>query len=429
MAIDRRQGSDFGLSVDCISKEALKVVKVLQKAGHQSYIVGGGVRDLLLGRKPKDFDIATSAHPEKIRRLFKRCRLVGKRFRLAHVFDNRQMLEVATFRAGNSDKEQKNLSVQKWCLVSDNKYGTLEEDLVRRDFTINAMYYDPFSDALICHPDAISDLENKCLRMIGDPLRRYREDPVRMLRAVRLAAKLDLNLEHETEEQIIPNRLLLENIPHARLFEESKKSFCCGASCDFFQKLEQFQLFALLFPQTADTMKNHPKAKAFKHFLKLLFSATDARVALSEPVMPAFIIAGLWWLAIYIRMEKQSANRKNLVKIREKKIDEVAMIQRSRIAIPRYILHIIYDIYNLQPYFTSCYKKDIDYLIQTRRFRAAYGFFCLLSKAELADLNDCKWWEEFQQADKKQRNAMIENRTKKHSEHNHSKQEKRGSQC
>ena len=429
MAIDRRRGSDFGLSVDYISKEALKVVKILQTAGHQSYIVGGGVRDLLLGRKPKDFDIATSAHPEEIRRLFKRCRLVGKRFRLAHVFNNRQILEVATFRASHSDKEQKNFSVKKWYLVSDNKYGTLEEDLVRRDFTINAMYYDPFSDELICHPDAISDLENKCLRVIGNPLRRYREDPVRMLRAVRLAAKLDLNIEHEAEAQIIPNCILLENIPHARLFEESKKSFCCGASLKLFQKLEQFQLFALLFPQTASAMKNHPKTEAFKHFLELLFDATDTRVSSSKPVMPAFTIAGLWWLPIYLRMEKQSDNKKNLARIRKKKIDEVAMIQRSRIAMPRYILNIIYDIYNLQPYFTSCNKRDISHLIHTRRFRTAYDFFYLLSKAELADMNDCKWWEEFQQADKKQRNAMIENRTKKRPKHRTPKRVKQSAQC
>lgn len=424
MTIDYRQGRDFGLSVDCISKEALEIIKVLQKAGYRSYIVGGGVRDLLLDRQPKDFDIATSARPEKIRRLFKRCRLVGKRFRLAHVICNKQMLEVATFRAGHSESAQKNLSVKKWCVVSDNKYGTLEEDLVRRDFTINAMYYDPFSDELICHPDAISDLENQCLRVIGNPLQRYREDPVRMLRGLRLAAKLGLNLEHETEAQIIPSRMLLLNVPGARLFEESKKSFCCGASLKFFQKLEQFRLFELLFPQTSRAMKNHPEVEPFKHFLKLLFSTADTRIALSEPVIPAFTIAGLWWLPIYLKMEKQSANRVNLARIRKNRIDEVAMIQRSSIAIPKYVLNAIYDIYNLLPYFAKRNKKDINYLIQARRFRAAYDFHCLLAESKLADISDCKWWTEFQQTDKAQRDAMITKRAKKHPQHKPFKQVK-----
>ena len=429
MSIDCRRGCDFGLSVDCISKEALKVLKTLQRAGYSSYIVGGGVRDLLLGRQPKDFDIATAAHPEKIRRLFRQCRLIGKRFRLAHVFYNRHIFEVATFRASHSDKERKNLSVQKWCVAEDNKYGTLDEDLMRRDFTINAMYYDPFSDELICHPQAISDLEHKCLRAIGNPSQRYQEDPVRILRGLRLATKLDLNLETETEAQIIPNCALLLNIPHARLFEECKKLFCCGASLRLFQKLKYFGLFELLFPQTADAMKDHPKADDFKHFLELLFSATDTRIALSEPVTPAFIIAGLWWLPIHIKVGKQSAQRTNLIKFREKKIGEVAMIQRSRIAIPRYILNTIYDIYNLQPYFCSRNKKEINRLIDARRFRAAYDFLYLLSEAKLADINVCKWWGKFQQLDEKQRNLMIEDRVQKYNKYKYFRRTKQSMQC
>ncbi len=429
MIIDRRQGCDFGLSADCISKEALKVVKILQKAGYSSYIVGGGVRDLLLGRKPKDFDIATAAHPEKIRRLFKQCRLIGKRFRLAHVFYNKHIFEVATFRASHSDKERENLSVQKWCVAEDNKYGTLEEDLMRRDFTINAMYYDPFSDELICHPQAIFDLEYRCLRSIGNPSQRYQEDPVRILRGLRLATKLDLILETETEARIIPNRALLLNIPHARLFEECKKLFCCGASLRLFQRLEHFGLFELLFPQTADAMKHHPKADDFKHFLELLFSATDTRIALSEPVTPAFIIAGLWWLPIYIRVRKQSGRRESLAKIREKKISEVAMIQRSRISIPRYILNTIYDIYNLQPYFSSRNKKEINKLIDSRRFRAAYDFLYLLSEAKLANMNVCKWWEKFQQLDKEQRDLMIADKVKNYNKYKYSKRTKQSTQC
>ena len=427
--MDHRRGCDFGLSSDCISQEALKVLKVLQKAGYSSYIVGGGVRDLLLGRQPKDFDIATAAHPEKIRRLFRHCRLIGKRFRLAHVIYNKHIFEVATYRANHLNKARDNLSIKKWCVTEDNKYGTLEEDLVRRDFTINAMYYDPFSDELICHPKAISDLENKCFRAIGNPLQRYREDPVRILRGLRLAAKLDLSIETETEAQIIPSHMLLLNIPHARLFEECKKLFFCGSLLKLFQRLEHFGLFELLFPQTTDAMKNHPKSEAFRHFLELLFAATDTRIALSEPVTPAFIFAGLWWLPVYIRVGKRSGKRYSLAKIREKEVGKVAMIQRSRIAIPRYILNIIYDIYNLQPYFGSRNKKEINRLINAQRFRAAYDFLGLLSKAELADISNYQWWEKFQQLNKKQRDLMIADKTKKHYKYKYQKHAKQSMQC
>ena len=415
MAIEYRKGRDFGLSVDCISKQALEVIKVLQKSGYRSYIVGGGVRDLLLNKKPNDFDIVTAAHPGKIRRLFKRCRLVGKRFRLAHVFHGGHTLEVATFRASRSNNEKNKLAVKKWCVIADNRYGTLEEDLVRRDFTINAMYYDPFGDELICHPAALSDINNKCLRIIGDPRQRYSEDPVRILRGLRLATKLDLKLEQEAEKQIIPSRMLLLNVPPARLFEECRKLFCCGALFQIFQKLKQFQLFKLLFPQTSDIMKTHPKAQDFDYFLQLLFNNTDTRIALSAPITPAFIIAGLWWLPIYSRVEEKPSKRISHAGLWVKKINEVATIQRSRIAIPRYILSLVYEIYRLQPYFTSYRRRDINYLIREKRFRMAYDFFYLLSAAKLSNIDDCRWWEKFQQADGGQRNSMIKHRIKKHS--------------
>ena len=429
MTIDRRRGSDFGLSVDCISKGALNTVQTLQEAGYSSYIVGGGVRDLLLKKKPKDFDIATAAHPEEIRHLFRRCRLIGKRFRLAHVRHKKHLFEVATYRANYLHSTHKNLSAKKRYTAADNKYGTLEEDLIRRDFTINAMYYDPFGDELLCHPDAIGDLENKCLRSIGNPQQRYREDPVRILRALRLSTKLDLNLDPETKAQIIPNYRLLLNVPKARLFEECKKSFFCGASFKLFQKLEDYGPLELMFPQTTKAMRNHPKAEAFRHFLKLLFNATDKRIAVSDHVMPAFTIAGLWWLPIYIRVMKHSTKISNLADLRKKKIDEVAKIQRSHITIPRPILDTIHDIYSLQPYFRSREKKEIEHLINARHFRAAYDFFYLLSKAKLIDGGDYRWWEKFQQLNNKKRNLMIIERIKKHHKLKHPKLEKQSVQC
>ena len=421
MTIDRRRGSDFGLSVDCISNGALRTVKILQEAGYSSYIVGGGVRDLLLNKQPKDFDIATEAHPEEICSLFRQGRLIGKRFRLVHVKHNGHLFEVATFRANYSHKIRKNLSIKKWCIAADNKYGTLEEDLIRRDFTINAMYYDPFGDELICHPDAVSDLENKCLRSIGSPKQRYSEDPVRILRALRLATKLNLNLDPETEAQIIPNYKLLLNVPNARLFEECKKSFFCGASLKLFQRLEHFGLFELMFPQTIDAMNNHPKSKTFRHFLKLLFGDTDKRVASSEHLTPAFTIAGLWWLPIYIGVEKHSSKRSSLSNIRKNKINEVAMKQRSRISIPKHILDTVHNIYSLQPYFRSRKKREIEQLIDARYFRAAYDFFHLLSKAKLIDGDDYRWWEKFQQLNNKKRGLMITERTKKRHKLKHPK--------
>ena len=429
MTVEHKKGHNFGLSVNSISQEALHVIKVLQESGYQSYIVGGGVRDLLLNKQPKDFDIATAAHPDKIRRLFKRCRLVGKRFRLAHVFHNGHMLEVATFRAGRSDKERKNLSVKKWCVIADNKYGTLEEDLMRRDFTINAMYYDPFADELICHPRALSDIKHKCLRVIGDPVHRYSEDPVRMLRGLRLAAKLGLKLERKAEAQIIPNRSLLLNIPPARMFEEFKKLFGCGASLQVFEELKRFRLFEVLFPQTADIMKTHPKTEAFGHFLKLLLRDTDTRIAASKPVTPAFTIAGLWWLPIYHSVGQRRGKRSNIAILRRRKINEIFKIQCSRIAIPRYLLRIIHEVYRLQPYLSSHSKRDINHLIQAKYFRASYDFFCLLSRAQLANVDDCKWWEKFQQVDQKQQDLMIADRTKRYSRGKTSRRPKVSEKC
>ena len=414
MSIEYRKGRDFGLSVECISKPAYEVIKTLQKSGYQSYIVGGGVRDLLLNKQPKDFDIATAAHPGKIRRLFKRCRLVGKRFRLAHVFHKGQLLEVATFRAEKSDNEHKNISVKNWCTVADNRYGTLEEDVTRRDFTINAMYYDPCNDKLICHPHAISDIENKYLRIIGDPLQRYREDPVRILRGLRLANKLNLTLEQDTAKQIIPNRRLLLNIPSARLFDECKKLFCCGASLSVFEAMKQFQLLELLFPQTFDAIKTHPEATAFECFLSLLFSDTDKRIALAEPVTPAFTIAGLWWLPTLIKVGKKPHERLHHIRRWERKIDEITLNQNSHISIPKYMLRFIFDIYKLQPHFTRDREKNINNLIGARRFRAAYDFFGLLAKAGLADIDTYRWWKTFQQVNQKQRDLMISDRVSKH---------------
>lgn len=429
MIIDRRRGSDFGLSVDCISKGALNILKTLQKAGYSSYIVGGGVRDLLLNKKPKDFDIATAAHPEEIRPLFKRCTLIGKRFRLAHVKHKRHLFEVATFRANYLHNAQKSLPAKKRYIAADNKYGTLEEDLIRRDFTINAMYYDPFGDELLCHPDAVGDLENKCLRSIGNPRQRYNEDPVRILRALRLSTKLDLNLDHETEAQIIPNYKLLLNVPRARLFEECKKSFFCGASFKLFQRLEDYGIIELMFPQTTEAMRDHAEVKTFRYFLKLLFNATDKRIAVSDSVIPAFTIAGLWWLPIYIKAMNHPTKIPNPTDFRRKEIDEVARAQRLHITIPRHILNTIHDIYGLQPYFRSREKEEIENLINARHFRTAYDFYCLLSRAELIDGDDYKWWKKFQQLKNKKRGLMITARTQKNHKSKHLKLKKQSVQC
>src|SRR5690606_15483638 len=267
----------------------------LRDAGYEACLVGGAVRDLLLGLHPKDFDVATNATPEEVRQLFRNCRLIGRRFRLAHVVFGREIIEVATFRA-NSDDGSGDREVEGGMLVRDNVYGTIEEDAVRRDFTANALYYAIEDFSVRDYVGGFEDVNNRVLRLIGDPETRYREDPVRMLRAVRLAAKLGFTIEPATAGPIPALAMLLREAAPARLFEECLKLFLYGHAVASFERLERYGLLEALFPDTAKALASN-RSGALRRMLVAGLRNTDARVAADEPVSPAFLFAVLLWPA------------------------------------------------------------------------------------------------------------------------------------
>lgn len=406
-----KSGSELGLSMAQFPKAVLSTVECLQKEGYQSYVVGGSLRDILFGKKPKDFDIVTSARPEEIRSIFRHCRIIGRRFRLAHVYQYGQRLEVATFRAEQQVTNHQSFSARHQRTVRDNIYGSLEQDIIRRDFSINAIYYDPFADQLVCLQETLPDIKDGYLRIIGDPALRYREDPVRILRALRFVAKLDLQISPETEQQIIPHCVLLQDVAPARLFDECSKLFSSGVSLKIYQLLKQYRLLEVLFPQTAEALKRGATATAFNLFLCKLFENTDKRIAISAPITPAFVLAGLWWSVTQYKIERLGRKRSYSSKLTQV-LDEIVLVQRQRIAVPARLLGIIYQIFMLQPYFISYRRKEICKLLEHRRFRAAYDFFCLLSQAELADPTICQWWGQLQQTAGKRRTEMIQDKVK-----------------
>jgi len=278
-----------------ISSNALKVLYRLHKAGYRACLVGGGVRDIILDLHPKDFDIATDASPEQVKALFRNCRLIGRRFRLAHILFGRDIIEVATFRGHHGqDSENKANSASDGRILRDNVFGTIEEDAIRRDFTINALYYDIADFSVLDFCIGMEDLYNRLLRMIGDPETRYREDPVRMLRAVRLAVKLGLSIEKETEKPLNKLSVLLKDIPTARLWEESHKLLLTGFSRETYNKLEQYNLLAPILPQMCDALKlsNNPK---FPDFIQAALINTDNRAQQNKPLNPAFLYACFLW--------------------------------------------------------------------------------------------------------------------------------------
>ncbi|MCW8825902.1 MAG: polynucleotide adenylyltransferase PcnB, partial [Gammaproteobacteria bacterium] len=283
-----------------ISRNALKVLYKLNESGYAAYLVGGGVRDLLLERRPKDFDIATDATPEQVKRLFRNSRLIGRRFRLAHVFFGRDIIEVATFRGPNVEDAK---TSDQGMILRDNVYGTLEEDAWRRDFSVNALYYNIDDFSVVDYTGGMPDIKAKKLRIIGKPEQRFREDPVRMLRAVRFAAKLDFRIEKRCEKSIDKLGGLLEDISSARLFDESTKLFLSGHGVESFFELRHYDLFYTLYPEIDERLDSHPE---FEKFIEVAMRNSDLRIAKNRPVTPAFLIAVLLWPEVKIRVEEHA---------------------------------------------------------------------------------------------------------------------------
>lgn len=390
-----------------ISNNALKVLYQLNDAGYQAFLVGGSVRDIMLGLSPKDFDVATDATPEQIKKLFRNCRLVGRRFRLAHILFGRETIEVATFRG---DHQTQNSSVgstnHQGLLVRDNVYGNLEQDAFRRDFTINALYYSVSDFSLLDHVNGLADLANKQLRLIGDPEQRYREDPVRILRAIRLSCKLGLAIETQTAKPIIELANMLTHVSPARLWDESQKLFCCGHTVAVWQALQDYQVLQHLLPQTY-AMLQQDNSKNFAAFIHRSLHSTDHRIAKDLPISPAFLFAVLLWQPMLTNAEQLMANGLPGYEAKQAAASQVFQQQCQLIAIPRRFSSIVREIWNLQPRLEARRRRSIDGLLQLKRFRAAYDFLCLRAEEDPQLKQAAQWWTDYQQASAKVREDML----------------------
>lgn len=380
-----------------ISDNALKVVNRLNGQGHEAYLVGGCVRDLYLDLNPKDFDVVTSATPEEVRRLFRNSRLIGRRFKLVHVLFGREMIEVATFRASHeiqhsSDKSRHSESGR---ILRDNVYGSIEDDAIRRDFTVNALYYDARDFSVIDFCNGVDDIDNRTLRLIGDPVTRYHEDPVRMLRAIRFAAKLDFDIAPEAEQPIRELGHLLKDIPPARLFDEVLKLLQSGQGVDTFYLLREYGLFKTLFPASDQCLDDgDPVAEAL--ILQSLRS-TDKRIAKHRPVTPAFLFAALLWAPM--RQQAKAFQKQGIPPIPA--LQQAAMTvldnQVAHTAIPKRFSIMVREIWEFQGRLERRQPRAIESLLEHPRFRAAYDFLILREQAGEALQGVGQWWTAIQE--------------------------------
>ncbi|MEJ8568447.1 polynucleotide adenylyltransferase PcnB [Elongatibacter sediminis] len=365
--------AEHGIPLKELCPHATEVVRELQQAGYQAYIVGGGVRDLLLGKAPKDFDVATDATPEEVHDIFPRCRLIGRRFRLAHVRKRGNLIEVATFR-GPHDGEEGNGSAN-GRILRDNVFGTVEEDAIRRDFTINAMFLDPVSGEIRDYVGGYQDLCERRLRLIGDPETRYREDPVRLLRAARFAAKLGVEPDAESEEPIRRLAVLLEDVPPARLFEEVCKLFLTGHAMRSMESLQRFGLSSTLFPVLPESDK--PGGVIIGPLLKAALENTDQRIAEEKPVTPAFLLAALFWLPVKAGTERRMAAGESEHEAILNAAEEVFYAQSRRTSVPKRFTAVAKQIWAIQPRFAKTSGKRWTRIFREPKFRAAYDFLLL----------------------------------------------------
>jgi poly(A) polymerase len=407
------------VSRNLISPSALKVLYRLNKSGYDAYLVGGGVRDIILGLAPKDFDIATNATPEQIKALFRNCRLIGRRFRLAHIVFGREIIEVATFRGHHDSAPQKQQDCQKTSkqsedgmLLRDNIYGSIEEDAERRDFTINALYYSTADFKVYDFANGFADVEAKKIRLIGDPETRYREDPVRMLRAVRFATKLDMEISEETRRPIKELAPLLENIPAARMFEEFLKLFLSGKALQNFNLLREYELFRYFFP-IVDQALNQNDDLYLLPFIQKALKNTDDRINQEKRVTPAFLFAALLWYPLQrqinqLGLETQLTPQDAFFNA----LGEIMSEQQRSIAIPKRFQAVMKDIWILQEKLDKRVGKHAYKALEHPKFRAGYDFLLLRSEIESTPENTqlselAKWWTDFQENNPDTQQLMI----------------------
>ncbi len=391
-----------------ISHNALKVLYRLSSQGYDAFLVGGCIRDLLVGIQPKDYDVATNATPEEVRGLFRNSRIIGRRFKLVHVQFGREIIEVATFRAphdtGDHGKDRSQHS-DNGRILRDNVYGTIDEDAARRDFTINALYYTADTFSIHDHAGGIRDIQDKVVRLMGDPVRRYHEDPVRMLRAVRFAAKLGFTIEPGTSAPIAEYGHLLKDIPAARMFDEVLKLLQSGRGEQTFHMLRQYGLFGHLFPATEHHVATNEQA------MDLIVQAlrnTDQRIAEDRPVTPAFLFAAMLWHPM-LRLTQEIMNQGvPPVPAMQQAASTVLDNQSAHTTIPKRFAIPVREIWEMQRRLERPHKRRVNSLMEHPRFRAAYDFL-LLREHSGEDLGNIgHWWTELQAADENSRSGMMQ---------------------
>ena len=392
-ALDAAVQAHIPIDTSQISDGALEVIARLHAAGFQAYLVGGGVRDLLLGLHPKDFDVATDAHPQDVRRLFENSRIIGRRFRIVHVYFSAGRVEVATFRsAGRADLNRQGR------IISDNTYGSVEEDAFRRDFSVNALFYDPDAGQVLDLVNGRQDIEARLLRVIGNPELRFREDPVRMLRAVRLATKLDFAIERRAKGAIPRLCHLLSEVPSARLFDEMIKLFHGGFALQTFHSLREHGLFRHMFPLTEKVFRQG-RSDTFSNLVKCALQNTDDRIHAGKSVNPAFLYAVFLWPPMRALSRQLEADGLSIKVAHEAAAKDTILSQLQYTSIPRRFAYTMHDIWDLQHRFYHRRGKRVFRLYQHPRFRAAYDFLCLRASAGEPVDELCEWWTVFQDVD------------------------------
>ena len=393
------RGSEHGVHIENVSDAAMRTCQGLQQAGFKAYVVGGGVRDLMLGLKPKDFDVATDATPDQVRALFRRSRIIGRRFQIVHVMFGRETIEVSTFRAIQDAAE----TDEHGRVLRDNVWGTQAEDAARRDFTINALYYDPVADTILDYHNGVRDLEHKTLRMIGDPTSRFREDPVRMLRVARFTAKLGFKVEPKTRTPIRELADLVHNVPAARLFDEMLKLLLSGHAMACLQELRREGLHHGLLPML-DLILEQPDDE---RFITAALAATDARVRDDKSTSPGFLFASLLWQPVRMRWQAGVARGEHSIPALSAAIDSVLDEQAARIAIQRRFIADMREIWMTQARFERRTGRSPHTLVAHPRFRAAYDFLQLRCQSGEAPAELGEWWSAFAAADADGREAML----------------------
>jgi len=383
-----------------LSNGARTVIRNLQDAGFKAFVVGGAVRDLLLGIEPKDFDIATSATPEQVKPLFRRAFVIGRRFRLVHVHVGGEVVEVSTFRAAQTGEDATD---EHGRLLSDNVYGSQAEDAARRDFAINALYFDPSNDTIVDYVGGVADIRARRLKLIGPPVTRFREDPVRMLRAVRLAAKLGVAIDPKTAEPISRLAPLMSNVPPARLFDEMQKLLLSGHAVETLKSLRAHGLSHGLLP-LLDVILEQPLGS---RFIDAALAGTDARVREGKGVSPAFLFATLLWHEVLVTWNAAKARGERPLPALFDAMDKVLEAQAKRIAIPRRFEATIKEIWSLQPRFEQRAGSRPFRLMEHPRFRAAYDFLALRGASGEVPQALVDWWTRFQDAGEEARAAML----------------------